>query len=197
MKVYIILFPGFETLDVFGPVEILGKIEDINIGYYSQSGGLITNTDGISIDTKAFDQIKKEDRSILFIPGGIGTRTEINNKEILDTLLQLSEESRYVLTVCTGSALLAKSGALDGRKATSNKRSFEWVKASSDKVNWIKEARWVVDGKFYTSSGISAGMDMALGFISDLYGIETAKQIAFRIEYTWQQDSTKDDFWNQ
>jgi len=93
--------------------------------------------------------------------------------------------------------MLAKAGLLDGRKATSNKRSFDWVRASSNDVDWIKEARWVVDGKFYTSSGVSAGMDMALGFVSDIYGKETAERIAFSIEYNWQQDRTKDDFCNQ
>ncbi len=197
MHICIILFPDFETLDVFGPVEILGKVEDITISYHSQSGGLVTNSDGIAIHTSSFADIEKGSEGVLFIPGGMGTRREINNQELLGTLVELAKCSRYVLTVCTGSALLAKTGMLDGRKATSNKRSFDWVKTSSDKVHWVKQARWVVDGKFYTSSGISAGMDMSLGFVSDVYGKEIAEQIAFRIEYNWQQDSTKDDFCDQ
>lgn len=76
------------------------------------------------------------------------------------------------MTICTGSALLAKTGLLNDKYATSNKRSFEWVKISFDQVKWIEKARWVVDGKYYTSSGVSAGIDIALVFISDIQGIE-------------------------
>lgn len=90
--------------------------------------------------------------------------------------------------------MLAKSGVLDKRNATSNKKAFDWVRSISQNVNWIKKARWVVDEKYYTSSGVSAGMDMSLGFISDLFGIEKAKQIAFDIEYFWNSNKECDVF---
>lgn len=59
---------------------------------------------------------------------------------------------------------------------------------------WIKCARWVVDGKFYTSSGVSAGMDMSLGFITDRSGKEAADEIANAIEYVWNHDKENDLF---
>lgn len=195
MNIYIILFPDFETLDVFGPVEVFGKVENYAIGYYSQQGGIITNKDGIRVETQKIDNIKTND--VLFIPGGGGTRKEVDNIEFLNQIKSLAEKSRYILTVCTGSALLARTGLLDGKNATSNKRAFDWVKSNSDKVNWIQQARWVVDGKYYTSSGVSAGIDMALGFVSDLKGKEIGEEIAFRIEYNWQRDKDHDDFWKQ
>jgi transcriptional regulator GlxA family with amidase domain len=99
-----------------------------------------------------------------------------------------------VLTVCTGTALLAKTGLLDGRSATSNKRAFDWVCSTGEKVNWVKRARWVVDGKYYTSSGVSAGMDMTLGFLNDLHGNAFAKEVASQVEYRWQQNKEEDDF---
>lgn len=188
----ILLFPDFETLDVFGPVEIFGKIEDSTIYYFSENGGSISNQDGIRIETQPLDKLSETD--VFFIPGGMGTRVEVNNTELLKQIKSISEQSRFVLTVCTGSAILASTGLLDGRKATSNKRSFDWVKSCSDKVDWIRKARWVVDGKYYTSSGVSAGMDMALGFISDQFGIDEARNIAFRIEYSWQEDKNVDGF---
>ena len=67
--------------------------------------------------------------------------------------------------MCTGSALLAKAGLLDGIRATTNKRAFAWARSQSDKVIWEKEARWVEDDKFFASSGVSAGMDMSLAVI--------------------------------
>lgn len=195
MNINVILFPDFETLDVFGPVEVFGKVENYTIEYYSQQGGSISNKDGLKIETQKIDNIKIND--VLFIPGGSGTRDEVDNIEFLSNIKVLAEKSKYVLTVCTGSALLARTGLLDGKKATSNKRAFDWVKSNSDKVNWIQQARWIVNGKYYTSSGVSAGIDMALGFISDLLGKDIADAIAFRIEYNWQSNEEHDDFWKQ
>jgi len=190
----IILFHNFETLDVFGPVEVFGKVGNCKINYYSLTGGLIGNTDGLFIKTNRISEAEAGKDNILFIPGGLGTRTEINNTGLIESIRELAENSMYVITVCTGSALLARTGLLDGKKATSNKRSFDWVRSCSNRVDWIRKARWVVDGKFYTSSGISAGIDMALGFVSDIFGEETARQIAHRIEYNRQTDKDKDDF---
>lgn len=193
----ILLFPGFETLDVFGPVEIFGKVEGSTIRYYSETGSLIRNTDNIEIKTDPVELLMPEETDILLIPGGTGTRKEIDNPVFIEKIRTLASGSQYTLTVCTGSALLAKTGLLDGRSATSNKRAFGWVESSSAKVNWIKQARWVKDGKYYTSSGVSAGMDMALGFIRDMLGTEEARKIAFRIEYNWQEDESADNFCNQ
>ena len=71
------------------------------------------------------------------------------------------------------------------------------MKSCSDKVLWVNEARWVVDSNYYTSSGVSAGIDMALGFVADQFGVEEARKIAFRIEYRWQEDKDADEFCNQ
>jgi len=131
---------------------------------------------------------------VLLIPGGIGTRKEIANPQFLAELKRLAEASRMVATVCTGSLLLARTGLLDGRKATSNKRAFQRVKTYAPKVEWIAKARWVEDGKYFTSSGISAGMDMALALIARLCGRETSLRIASRAEYEWHEDSSWDPF---
>lgn len=194
MHISIILYPDFETLDVFGPVEIFGKVPDWKMQFYSRDGGLISNRDGVEIATESFNTMPQSEIDTLFIPGGTGARTLILEADYINQLKQLAQKSRYVLTVCTGSALLAKSGLLDGKRATSNKLSFEWVKTSSLQTQWIEKARWVTDGKYYTSSGISAGMDMALAFVQDKAGETVARQIATRIEYRWQQDSQQDEF---
>ena len=194
MHISIILYPDFETLDVFGPVEIFGKVPNWKMQFYSRDGGLISNRDGVQIATESFNTMPQSEIDTLFIPGGTGARTLILEADYINQLKQLAQKSRYVLTVCTGSALLAKSGLLDGKRATSNKLSFEWVKTSSLQTQWIEKARWVTDGKYYTSSGISAGMDMALAFVQDRAGETVARQIATRIEYRWQQDSQQDEF---
>jgi putative intracellular protease/amidase len=187
-----ILFNDFETLDIFGPVEIFGRNKEHTIGYYSLDGGKVVSAQGLEVRTKPMAQI--EPQGIIVLPGGMGTRLLIQNAKFLQALREITALSKYCLSICTGAALLAKAGVLDGRKATSNKRAFDWVVAASSKVLWQKKARWVVDGKFYTASGVSAGIDMALGFISDLYGIEIARQNAKDIEYIWQEDKEQDLF---
>lgn len=195
MNVGVLLFDEFETLDVYGPVEILGRLTDLySIQFYSLSGGLINNKHGVVVQTKKLEEIKNG-TGIFLIPGGYGTRTEVNNTALIDLIKQIAEHSNYVFTVCTGTSLLAKTGLLDGRKATSNKRAFDWVVTTGTKVNWIKQARWVADDKYYTSSGVSAGMDMTLGFLNDIHGNAFAKDVADQIEYTWQEDKDHDDFY--
>lgn len=132
--------------------------------------------------------------SILLIPGGIGTRSLVMNDLFLQNLAKLVQQSQTCLTVCTGAALLAATGVLDGKPATTNKRAFEWVRGTRPQVRWRQNARWVSTEKFYTSSGVSAGMDMTLGFIADQWGLETAQEIASRCEYLWQNDPETDPF---
>ena len=131
---------------------------------------------------------------LLLIPGGIGTRTLVRENRFIDLLSEKACEARLVASVCTGSALLAKTGLLDGHRATSNKIAFDWVCEQGPSVHWVREARWVEDGKFFTSSGISAGIDMTLGVISHLYGWESALEVARRAEYLWNEESSIDPF---
>ncbi len=193
MNINIILFRDFETLDVFGPVEILGKLPDeYKLKYYSPEGGIVLSRQGTQVVTEPLNTIGHQE--ILLIPGGQGTRELVLNEDFIHQLRVIAEQSLFCLTVCTGSALLAKTGLLKKRRATSNKNAFRWVMSVDREVNWIKKARWVTDGKYYTSSGVSAGMDMALGFIADQFGLEKAKEIAQSIEYIWNSDSENDIF---
>lgn len=192
MNVNILFFNDFEALDAFGPIEILSKVEECKLNSYSLDGGIIASTQGTSVLTEKLETAPKD--GILVIPGGVGVRALFSDSQFLMKLKEAVEQSCYCLTVCTGSGLLARTGLLDGKKATSNKRVFDWVASSNLNVNWIKSARWVVDGKYYTSSGVSAGMDMTLGFIKDRFGDDKANSIARLIEYIWNSDSSLDLF---
>lgn len=187
-----LFYDGFETLDIFGPIEVFSAIEDANLNYFSIDGGLIKSEQGYEINTKSADEINKN--GILVIPGAEDTNIHVTYDDFIDELRSLCESAEYVLSICTGSALLAKAGVLDNRSATSNKLAFEWVKTVSSKVNWIRNARWVVDGKYYTASGVAAGMDMAFGFANDLFGDEMTDKISEEIEYVWNPNKDCDVF---
>lgn len=191
MDIFCLLFPDFESLDLFGPVEVLQFLGQVQLHYVSFHGGMVTNAQGTRMQT---DPVPSGDIDILLVPGGQGTRQLIDDDEFICKLADFCNRSRYVLSVCTGSALLGKSGVLDGRKATSNKQAFDWVRQSSNQVTWLGRARWVRDGKWYTASGISAGIDMALGFVADHWGREMALHIARRMEYLWNDNDENDPF---
>ncbi|MCO7125377.1 DJ-1/PfpI family protein [Sporolactobacillus shoreicorticis] len=192
MDINILLFPDFETLDAFGPVEVLGRVSGYALHFVSMGGGLVTSRQKTPIMTESMDQANAA--GILLIPGGQGTRPLVQDEDFIGKLKYAAEQAAHCLTVCTGSALLARTELLNGRKATSNKIAFDWVKSVNSAVHWIEHARWVTDGKYYTSSGISAGIDMTLGFIADQYGSEQASDIAHGIEYVWNSDKTNDPF---
>ncbi|WP_170238655.1 DJ-1/PfpI family protein [Streptococcus suis] len=192
MKLKALVFDDFETLDLFGPVELLAGIPEVDFSYHSLAGGLIRNRQGVELLTQPIDLDSPID--ILLLPGGRGTRSLVENDQFLTVLKEMAERATFVLSVCTGSALLAKAGLLDGKKATSNKLAFNWVSSQGSGVFWQRQKRWVCDGNYYTSSGVSAGMDMALGFVSDQFGRVLAEKIARQAEYNWQDSPDRDDF---
>lgn len=192
MNVYCFLFNEYETLDLMGPVEFLYRVPELKLTYVSMQGGLIQSSQGFYIHTEKLSDLPEN--TVLLIPGGQGTRKLVKNKEFISQLAVWAEQSQFCLSVCTGSALLAATGILNGLKATSNKRAFEWVCSVNPQVNWQAVARWVKDNKFYTSSGVSAGMDMTLGFIQDQFGNEQAELIANQTEYSWHYDPLNDQF---
>lgn len=192
MDVNILLFNDFQALDAFGPIEILGRIKEYKLHFCSLDGGTVVSAQGTPVLT---ENIKASVRNgILVIPGGMGTRRLVDEPSFIDMLKDAAEQSHICLSICTGSALLAKTGLLDGRKATSNKIAFGWVVSLNSRVNWIRKARWVTDGKYYTASGVSAGMDMTLGFLKDTFGERKAEEVARDMEYIWNSDPTNDMF---
>lgn len=192
MQVYCLLFEDYETLDLMGPVEMLARVPDAALHYVSREGGLVASRQGFAAVTQALQTLPEN--SILLVSGGQGTRALVRDEEFLDWLGARVDEAETCLAVCTGSALLAACGRLDGLRATSNKKAFAWVQSVGAQVEWQAVARWVRDGKFYTSSGVSAGMDMALGFVADRYGRALAEEIAVHVEYDWQDDADRDPF---
>lgn len=193
-EIITILFDNFETLDVFGPIEILGRLKNhFHVNFFSREGGIIISSQDVPVLTKPMADLSKS-KGVLLIPGGIGTIELVRDKAFIKSLKSLSERAEYILTVCTGSILFSKTGLLNGRKATCNKRLFSWTAAETPEVIWMKKARWVKDGNIYSSSGISAGIDMTLGFVADLLGHNIAKQQGIEIEYDWKEDAEWDPF---
>ncbi|MHC0054480.1 DJ-1/PfpI family protein [Actibacterium sp. D379-3] len=189
-----LIFPRFELLDLFGPLQMFGLLaKSYSLHLVAETAGAVPSGQGPCAwaeqalgDGAGFD--------ILLVPGGTGTRREVENPVLLDWLRDAAAQAEFVLSVCTGSALLARAGLLDGRCATTNKRAFAWVRSQGPGVTWQTRARWVEDGRFFTSSGVSAGIDMSLAAIARMHGADRAREVAGWAEYRWSEDADDDPF---
>lgn len=189
-----ILYPDFELLDYYGPLEMFGSTgQGLSIVTVAEHQGPVKSVQGPSTVADT-DFTHAPPLDLILLPGGIGTMEQLGNAAMLDFLRTRAATAEVVMSVCSGSAILAKAGLLDGRRATSNKLFFSLATAQSDQVQWVEQARWVEDGKFVTSSGVSAGIDMALGVVAKLYGRAHAEQVALITEYEWQADASRDPF---
>jgi transcriptional regulator GlxA family with amidase domain len=202
-RVAVALFEGFTVLDVYGPVQAFASCRVAQpdgtphrlyqIFTLGERPGPVPSGEGVaSVAAHAFGDAPPYD--ILLIPGGFGTRRAVDDQGFLDRLAGASEKATITTTVCTGSALLARTGLLDGRPATSNKLAWAWVVQQGPRVAWQRRARWVDDGNVLTSSGVSAGIDMTLSLVERLNGREMARTSARNMEYVWNADAAHDPF---
>lgn len=189
----IVLYPDFEVLDVFGPVEMWAYVPDFEIVLISESGGPVRSAQGVTVlSDHSFETAPPLD--MMMVPGGLGTRGELENPVLMKFLQRQDATTELTTSVCTGSALLARAGLLRGRRATSNKAFFSLAVEQDADVNWQPRARWLEDGKYITSSGVSAGTDMALGLVARLYGKDHAGHLARSLEYEWNDNPANDPF---
>ncbi len=189
-----VFYEGFELLDMYGPLEMFGSVgPELSIVTVAEKAGPVASFQGPkSLAEYGFDDCPPLD--LVLLPGGFGTIAQLGNEALLDFLRERGDAAQVTMSVCSGSAILAKAGVLDGLRATSNKQFFALATGQGEKVDWVTEARWVDAGKFVTSSGVSAGMDMALAVIERLFGSERAEEIAVLTEYEWHRDPTWDPF---
>ncbi|KAK4157766.1 class I glutamine amidotransferase-like protein [Chaetomidium leptoderma] len=215
----IVVFPGYEPLDIWGPLELFSSIsrtKDIELSIIGHEIGLVTTkpppraVDPVTglppptgarvatqiLATHSFANAPPLD--ILLIPGGLGNRVleERNDTGVEDFIAARYPQLKYLLSVCTGAVSIANSGVLKGKKATSNKASWKWVVTHGKNVTWVPSARWVVDGNIWTSSGVAAGMDMVYAFLSHYYSNDMAavNEMINLIEYAPHEDPHWDPF---
>jgi transcriptional regulator GlxA family with amidase domain len=193
-RIGVVLFDGFEVLDVTGPLECFGGLPDhFELVMVGPEAGPVASAQGPALLAEvAWDEVGPVD--IVLVPGGQGTRTLADDAAFCRWLADWSVAASSVTSVCTGAGLLASAGLLDGYRATSNKRAFDWVVGRAPDVDWVPRARWVHDRDRWTSAGVAAGIDMSLALIADLHGEPLATGLATRIEYDWHRDPDWDPF---
>ena len=221
-KYGLLLYPGFEVLDVFGPIEALNVIsrkefewigpkyipnvtlsvisseknlDPVSPAYKDNNGNWTVGSciaQKIVPDHTIYDA--PEDLEVLLIPGGLGSDV---NDDAVEWVRKMKDKLRYLFTVCTGSDIAARAGALCGLKATTNKQAWGIItsKSTSAATYWVAHARWVKSSdKIWTTSGVSAGSDGFVAWIKAVYGEEVGTKACQWMEYTAVTDPDCDPF---
>jgi len=180
----ILLYDGMEELDFVGPLEVFGmaaaadpadKVVTIcEINPVSAFNGLKVVPDYGFDDAPSLD--------VLVVPGGLGTRAQVDNAKIIEFIRKAGENCRWITSVCTGALLLHEAGFAKGKNLTTHWGFIEAMRERGDCT--VKEnVRYVRDGKLVTSAGVSAGIDMSLWVVGQLYDVDKARQVQRMMEY--------------
>jgi cyclohexyl-isocyanide hydratase len=179
MQVNIIIVPDMVQLDITGPYEVLSRVPGWTLDLVAASMDPVRTDRGLTIlPTQTRETAKPSD--ILVIPGGTGIDTAMLDEAWLAYARREAEHARYVFGICTGSLLLAAAGLLTGRRAGGHWQARDFLAKFGVTPS---DERMTVDGKFYTSGGVTSGIDAAFRVVADVMDEDTARQIQLLIEY--------------
>ena len=190
-NVGILIFEDVEVLDFCGPFEVFsvagGQISPgaFKVFTVAETHGPLLARNGLSVNAR-YMLAEAPTIDVLLIPGGIGTRPLMHHAEVLAWIGQRARTAELVLSVCTGSLLLARSGLLAGLSATTHHAALPLLREVAPGTTVRDDARFVDNGRIITSAGVAAGIDMSFHVIDKLLGREVATATARHIEYPWQ-----------
>ncbi|KAJ1556912.1 hypothetical protein HK096_010163 [Nowakowskiella sp. JEL0078] len=156
-----------------------GKVEFLIVG--ESTSPIETTSHFPTTPTHSFDNCPQLD--VILIPGGVGTFVAAKNKNMLSFLQKQEPGALHMMSICTGSSVFASAGFLKNRKATSNKAYFDFQTVYDSQMEWVFDARFVIDGKFITASGVSAGVDAGFELSSILFGNDARNQVSKDLHY--------------
>jgi transcriptional regulator GlxA family with amidase domain len=182
MRILIYLFDGITALDAIGPYESLSRLPEVEIGFVARRSGPVRTGDtflALNADTGIDEE---NEAGILIMPGGQreAVRRELGDEALRDWLVALDATTARTCSVCTGSLILAAAGLLKGRRA-----STHW--GARDHLGHFgatySSERVTEDGKYWTSAGVSAGIDLGLSLCAEIAGREMAEAVQLSMEY--------------
>ena len=185
MTIGVLLFDGAEELDFVGPWEVFTMAGQLDDGFHvvtiAERAETVTAAKGMRIvpdhgfaDAPALD--------LVLVPGGRGTRVEVNNQTLLDWIATVAPSCRWVTSVCTGSLLLTAAGPAKGKRVTTHWGFVEALRARGE-AEVVEGVRYVRDGEVVTAAGVSAGIDMALWLVGQIRDPGFARQVQRAMEY--------------
>ena len=193
MNIGIYIYDQAEVLDFSGPFEVFSTAsricqtgEPFKVFLISQSGETVTARGGYQV-VPGYGFHNHPDIDVLIVVGGVHY-DEMNKPDVLEWISSQSKKAKIVASVCTGVFLLAKSQALHGNKVTTHWQDIAELRAMFPSLDVIEGVRWVDEGKLITSGGISAGIDMSLHLVGNLYDVALAEKTAKQMEFSWTKN---------
>ena len=188
----ILIFDDAEVLDFCGPYEVFSVANShsegpaFNVFTVAQKTP-ITARNGLSVNPgHIVDDCPKPD--ILLVPGGIGSRREMQNDLLINWIQNAASNTELILSVCTGALILGKAGLLTDLDVTTHHVAYDLLREIVPSCTVHEDKRYVDNGNIITSAGIAAGIDMSLNVVQRLLGPEVAKATARHMEYPWKSD---------
>jgi transcriptional regulator GlxA family with amidase domain len=187
VQIVILLYDRFTALDAIGPYEVLSRLPGATVVFAAEQAGLVrADTGMLALNADAaLGDVPHPD--IAVIPGGPGQDEQMAAGPVHEWLRAADAVTSWTTSVCTGSLILAAAGLLAGRRATSHWLALDELSAFG--ATPVSE-RVVIDGKFLTAAGVSAGIDMALSLAGRIGGADLARAIQLGIEYDPQPPYT-------
>lgn len=183
MKIVFLLFENLTVLDVVGPYEVLSRIPGAECFFVGIDKSTYADSHGLKLVADySIDEIHQAD--ILLIPGGFGIDKLLTNEKLISWIQKTDNTTTWTTSVCAGALLLAQAGLLHGKHCTTHWKRKKQLRAYGNDILIPEHSeRYVRDGKLITSSGVSAGIDMALYLTAEVAGETTAQTIQLSIEY--------------
>ncbi len=192
-QVSILVFDEAEVLDVAGPFEVFSVagrrhgLEPFRVSLIAEGSGGVALRNGFVVQPH-YTLAGAPASDVLVVPGGYGTRRELTNPALLDWIRRQAAGSELVLSVCTGSLLLAKAGLLDGLEVTTHHLALPLLHELAPTAVIRERERFLDNGRVIVSAGVSAGIDMSLHVVERLCGTEVAEETAVYMEYHWDRN---------
>ena len=188
----ILIFDGVEELDFVGPYEVFTMSNEVHgregrerpdrVSLITETGKSVTGAKGMTVEAHmGIADVEKLD--VLLVPGGIGTRREVQNEALLSWIAKTAKACEWVTSVCTGAMLLTAAGPAKGKRVTTHWGFIPALRDRGEAAAVLEHIRYVRDGNVVTAAGVSAGIDMALWLVGQMHGEDHARLTQLAMQY--------------
>ena len=186
VRIGILLFDDAEELDFVGPFEVFTMAKSIDPAFEVQLIAPTLEPVRCAKGMRVLPDATMETcgtLDVLLVPGGQGTRREVENKPLLDWIAAVAKTATWITSVCTGSLLLTAAGPARGKRVTTHWAFVQSLRERGEAAEVLDNYRYVRDGNVVTSAGVSAGIDMALWLTGQIKDPAFARDVQHRMEY--------------
>ncbi len=185
--VLILVFDGVEEFDAVGPYEVFGTANALEpdvcqVALVGETKEAVTCINGLKLlPHYGFDDAPAAD--VLVVPGGAGTRVQQENRVLVDWVAETSDKAELVASVCTGLRITLAAGLARGKRVTTHWSAIEEIRARNEALEVRDDQRFIRDGAYLSSAGVSAGIDMSLWIVGHMSTPDHARAVLKEIEY--------------